>query len=110
MPPTLLLSNAFAPKEGSSLFSSLRLYSDRIEVRRLGMCVRVVPLSSVENVAASSWGSDEVNLRIDVRDEAPIVGRVAAVLAWKYKLMELLGIKERPHALADAPLTLAKAA
>ena len=75
----------------------------------MGICTRVVPLSEVEGVTVSTWGAETSNLQISVRGDAPLAGKVGAVLAWKYKLMELLGLEDRAPALADPRYRLAAA-
>ena len=105
-----LLRNRFVPKDGLPLLTRLSLFSDRIEVHRLGKPVRVIPLAKVEDVSVSSWPHDSINLRLQVRDEEPLEGRVEAALAWKYQLHDLLGLKALPKVALEPTLQLAAAA
>lgn len=110
MPDSVLLRSAFSSKDVPGLLVRLILFEDRIEVHRLGIRTRVVPLSAVEDVIVSSWAGDAVNLRIRVRGEEDLAGRVDAVLAWKYQLMELMRVKEPPAVTADRRYRLTLAA
>ena len=90
----VLLNHPFKPRKGSGVFTRLRLYADRVEVRRLGLTLRTIPLADVEDVYVSSVSDDPVNLRLQLRGGASLAGHVSAVALWKFKLRELLGLTE----------------
>jgi hypothetical protein len=108
--PALLLRSRFVPQEGLRIPTRLSLFSDRIEVHRMGLRHRVIRIADIEDVTVSTWGEETPNLHVVVRGEAPLVGRVEAVLAWKYSLMELLGRKALPQMRAEEPAVFAEAA
>jgi hypothetical protein len=108
--PAVLLRSRFVPQEGLRWLTRLTLYSDRIVVHRLGVQQRVIRIADVEDVAVSSWADEAINIRIQVRGEAPLVGHVDAVLAWKYRLMELMGRNALPQMRAEQAPTFAVAA
>lgn len=89
VPSNPVLSSSFKPRGARLFWGKINLYSDRLEIVRLGKILQVVPLDAIKEVEWVTVEPPEPNLVIETHAGAIIAGVADSAALVKFKLEEL---------------------